>query len=215
MSRAVRWGRRSPGAPGVHRDDAADAPTVVGPPLVVADTFTPQAGAGPDDDGDLAAELAAVAGRRWWNRATLYLGAAVLLIGGFLGGVQVQKSYGDPPGSGPAAATGRGTQRGAGGFAGFPGGAGRPDGTTGGSAPGADSGTAQTTTGTVKLVDGTTVYVQTDDGTVITVRTGADTAVAVAKTGSLKDLKAGDTVTVDGPNSAGTVTATKVTAQSK
>ncbi|WP_329103291.1 hypothetical protein OG792_26340 [Micromonospora sp. NBC_01699] len=213
MTRAARWGRRSPDVPGVHRDLSADAPTVVGPPPVAAGPGAPPAGAGPDDD--LAGELAAVAGRRWWNRATLYLGAAVLLIGGFAGGVQVQKSYGNPAGTGPAAATGRGAQRGAAGFPGFPGAAGRPGAT--GTAAGADTetGTAQSTTGTVKLVDGTTVYLQTADGTVITVRTGADTAVAIARSGSLSDLRAGDTVTVDGPNSAGTVTATRVTAQSK
>ncbi|MFI6762619.1 hypothetical protein ACIBF5_26145 [Micromonospora sp. NPDC050417] len=176
-----------------------------------------------DDHGDLAGELAAVAGRRWWNRATLYLGAVVLLIGGFVGGVQVQKSYGDPPGGGPAAAIGRGGQRGAGGFAGFPGGgpANRPDGTGSGAdrgsgsgaAPGAEAGAAPATTGTVKLVDGSTVYLQTADGTLITVRTSPDTTVAVASAGSLADLKPGDTVTVAGPNSAGTVTATKVTAE--
>ncbi|RKR87685.1 hypothetical protein BDK92_1977 [Micromonospora pisi] len=177
--------------------------------------------AGTVDDSDLAGELAAVAGRRWWNRATLYLGAVVLLIGGFVGGVQVQKSYGDPPGGGPAAATGRGGQRGAGGFAGFPGGgsANRPGGTgtaTGSAAaPGAEAGAAPDTTGTVKLVDGGTVYLQTADGSLITVRTSADTAVAVARAGSLADLKPGDTVTVVGPNSAGTVTATKVTAEQR
>ncbi|MEV4757920.1 hypothetical protein AB0J86_22770 [Micromonospora sp. NPDC049559] len=182
----------------------------------------------PADDDGLAGELAAAAGRRWWNRWTVCLGAAVLLLAGFIVGVQVQRSYGEP--TRPAAAGGQRGGAGFGGFAGarggaqggFPAGAGRASGAPGGTADnGADTGQGgdgtgtAATTGTVKLVDGTTVYVQTADGEVLTVRTGGDTAVRVARDGSLKDLKAGDPVTVEGPNSAGTVTATSITAQPK
>jgi hypothetical protein len=67
----------------------------------------------------------------------------------------------------------------------------------------------------VKLVDGTTLYVETTDGTVLTVRTGGNTAIQIAKDGSLKDLKAGAPVTVEGTTANGTVTATKVTGESK
>ncbi|MEU4222491.1 hypothetical protein AB0F10_45040, partial [Actinoplanes sp. NPDC026623] len=71
---------------------------------------------------------------------------------------------------------------------------------------------ANPTTGKVKLVDGTTIYVQTPDGTVVTVRAGGDTKVRTAKRGKLKDVKAGDTVSVQGDAAAdGTVTATTVT----
>ncbi|MFC0029238.1 hypothetical protein ACFFMM_06830 [Micromonospora chaiyaphumensis] len=203
MTRAVKWGRQGRG---VHR--GADGP---GPDL------TPPADGSGSGDG-LAGDLAAAAGRRWWNRGTLYLGALVLVTGGFLGGVQVQKSYGEST-AGPATAASRG-QRGAGGF-GFPGGpaaAGMPTGAPGGAAPNtgnSGAGGASTTTGTVKLVDGTTLYVETADGTVVTVRTSGDTAIKLARDGALKDLKAGDAVTVEGANSAGTVAATTVTGPAK
>jgi len=175
---------------------------------------------GSDDDG-LAGEIAAAARRRWWNKWTVYLGAAALLLAGFLGGVEVQKSYGDP-GTGGQAGAGTG-QGGPGGFqGGGPGGGGPGGGGPGGQAgpagtagPAAGGGGADTTTGTVKLVDGTTLYLQTADGTVVTVRTGEETAISIAKDGSLKDLKAGDPVTVAGANSAGTVTATTITGQPK
>jgi hypothetical protein len=158
----------------------------------------------------LRGELAAAAGRPWRNKWTMYLAAAVLLLAGFITGVQVQKSYGASGSAGGFAASGR-AGRGGGGFGGFPGGAaGLPSG-----APGAVGGRARSTTGTVKLVDGSTIYVQTADGTVVTVRTDAGTAIQIAKRGALTDLKAGDTVTVDGSNSGGTVTATTVTSQAK
>ncbi|MET8152117.1 hypothetical protein ACIBSW_33690 [Actinoplanes sp. NPDC049668] len=158
-----------------------------------------------DRDDDLAAELARAAPRRWWNRGTLVLGAVALLLAGFLGGLQVQRHYG----TSATAATGRpgggGTGEGGarpGGFGGLPGG-------TGGLPTAAAAGP---TTGKVKLVDGTTIYVETADGTVVTVRTGGDTAVRTAKPGRLKDVKAGDTVSVQGAAAAdGTVTATAVT----
>ncbi|GAB2953831.1 hypothetical protein GCM10027280_47850 [Micromonospora polyrhachis] len=175
----------------------------------------------PDGDG-LAAQIAAAAGRRWWNRWTLCLGAVVLLLAGFMIGVQVQKSYGEPAAPAGRTAAGPG-QRGGTGQGGFPGGAGQPSGAAGAGQPGAGtrptgaaSGTTpSTTTGTVKLVDGTTIYVQTADGTVLTVRTGTDTTIRIARDGTLKELKAGDPVTVEGPSTAGTVTATSVTGQGR
>lgn len=168
---------------------------------------------GPPDDDALMRELAAAGRRRYWNKLTVYLGAVVLLVCGIVIGVQVQKSYGTSTPAVPAAGA-----RGGGGFAGGPGGAqggaGQPGGQPG-SATAAGSTAGKATTGTVKLVDGTTVYLQTDDGSVLTVKTGANTAVQIAKAGSLKDLKAGDKVTVEGTDSAGTVTATSVTGQPK
>jgi hypothetical protein len=144
----------------------------------------------------LEVELAAAASQRWWNRWTVYLVGAALVLGGFIGGIEMQKAYGS---SESPAASGPQGQRGNGGYGGFPGGGAVPS--TAASRP---------TTGTVKLIDGTTVYVQTESGEVVTVRTNEETAVAVA--GALKDLKAGDKVTVQGQaDSEGTVTATTVT----
>jgi hypothetical protein len=149
------------------------------------------------DDG-LAGELARAAPRRWWNRGTLVLGAVALLLGGFLGGLQVQQHYG----TGATAATGPAGAR----TGGFPGAFG------GGAAPAAAPTAAEPTTGKVKLVDGTTLYVETSDGTVVTVRTSGDTSVLSATEGKLKDVRAGDTVTVQGAaDDEGTVTAGTVT----
>jgi Cu/Ag efflux protein CusF len=164
-------------------------------------------------------ELASVGRRRYWNKLTVYLGAVVLLVGGFVIGAQVQKSYGTSTPAGAAAGARGGQAPGGGGFAGArggaPGGAGQPGGQPGGAGAPGGTNAAGSTTGTVKLVDGTTVYLQTADGSVLTVKTGGATAVKIAKDGSLKDLKAGDKVTVEGTDSAGTVTATSVIGQPK
>ncbi|GIF63362.1 hypothetical protein Ais01nite_13970 [Asanoa ishikariensis] len=147
----------------------------------------------------LDAQLAAAAGRRWWNRWTVVLAVALLLVGGFATGIEVQKAYGEQP-------TGGGGFRGQGGFTpptAFPGG-GAARGGTGNSG----SGSGETTTGTVKLVDGTTVYVETAAGEVVTVRTDGATTVAIP--GKLKDLKAGDKVSVQG-GADGSTAATSVT----
>ncbi len=143
-----------------------------------------------DDDEALLADLAQAGARRWWNRWTVCLGVLVLLLGGFVAGVQVQRSYGPEP----ATAAGRAGARPSGFPTAFPGRSAAP----------------AATTGTVKLVDGDTLYVETDAGDVVTVRTSGDTAVRTPA--ALKNLKPGDPVTVEGPaDDAGTVTATSVT----
>ena len=139
----------------------------------------PQSPGRPDDG--LAGELARAAPRRWWNRGTLVLGAAGLLLGGFLGGLQVQKHYGTDATTAPAGRAGAGARAG-----GFPAGA-----FGGGAAPSAAApAPAGPTTGKVKLVDGTTIYVETADGEVVTVRTGDGTTVRTATKGKLKDVRA-------------------------
>jgi hypothetical protein len=169
-----------------------------------------------EDHDDLAAELAKAAPKRWWNRGTLVLGAVALLVGGFLGGAQVQKHWGTAATTSNRAAGFGNFNRNAagGGYPGAAGGAGRTGGgfgTGAGAAPSAAA--AAATTGTVKLVDGTTIYVQTASGDLITVRTTGKTTVQTATKSSVKDVKAGQTVTVQGPaGTDGTVTATSVTA---
>jgi hypothetical protein len=200
-----RWRRPEPGA---HRDQVAvaDAAADTEPLPAYQDDLS--------DHSDLAAELAAAAPRRWWNKVTIYLGAAALLVGGFVAGAEVQQAYGQP--SSPNGARSNG---GAGGLfnAGNAGGnAGRGNlggGNVGGGSSGAGStAAAPATTGKVKLVDGTTVYVETAGGDVVTVRTNGQTKVETASPSSLKALAAGDSVTVTGQSSGdGTVTATTVT----
>jgi hypothetical protein len=145
---------------------------------------------------DLTAELAAAAPRKLVNRTTVGLAGLVVALGGFIAGVQVQKSTGTPA---AAPATNRAALSGAGGQAG-----------------GGVQNRASSTTGTVKLVDGSTVYIQTAAGEVVTVRTSAGTAVQLAQTAKVSDLKAGASVTIEGAaGTDGVVTATKVTGQKK
>ena len=154
---------------------------------------------------DLSAELEAAAPRQLVNRVTVGLAGLVLALGGFIAGVQVQKSTGTPA----ASADPRLNFEAGGPNGGF---GQNPDG--GGENSGTQDRAASLTTGTVKLVDGTTVYVETADGTVVTVRTSTGTAVQLAQTAKVSDLKTGATVTVEGAaGTDGVVTATKVTGQ--
>jgi Domain of unknown function (DUF5666) len=153
---------------------------------------------------DLDDQIAAREPRRWATRTTTVLAGLFLLVGGFLAGAQVEKRFGTV-GSGTGS-TGRGQNPTAGFNAGTFGG-----GQRGGNGTGSTQ-TTSTRTGTVKLVDGTTIYVQTSDGQVITVRTNGSTAVQTVQSGALSDLAPGTQVSVEGPAGAdGTVTATKVT----
>ncbi|KHD73264.1 hypothetical protein [Actinoplanes utahensis] len=161
----------------------------------------------PTDEHDgLSAELAAAAPKKWWNKGTVGLGVAALLMGGFLGGVQAQKTWGAASSSTASGFPGGGGGRFPGGMSasGAPGGLGPQ--TTAAAAAGG-------TTGKVKLVDGKTIYVETADGTVVTVRTDGATTVSTTTSGRLGDVKAGQSVTVQGETAGdGSVTAKSVTA---
>jgi hypothetical protein len=153
-----------------------------------------------DTDTELQAALAAAQGRRWWNRWSICLSIALLLLAGFLAGVQVQKTFGDTGAADPGAGQGPAGLPGGGGFPG--GGNFDADGATGDQSP-------APTTGTVRLVDGTTIYIETGAGEVLTVRTDEDTRVLTP--GVLADLATGDQVTVEGESTDdGTVTADSV-----
>jgi hypothetical protein len=182
-------------------------------------------------EGDLSEELKAEPRqRRRPPSVTLLLGVGVLLVAGFVGGVQADRHWGAKPSSDPSALirqfaarggqAGQGGQRGQGG-GGFGGGLGGGGfgGQNGGGTAGAGRGAAQGggqggagngTSGTVKLVDGDTIYVQTPNG-IVRVKTTGSTKVTVAKKSTTKSLKAGSPVVVQGtPGQDGTVTATSV-----
>jgi hypothetical protein len=162
----------------------------------------------PDHDG-LSAELAAAAPKQWWNKGTVGLGVALLLMGGFLGGVQAQKQWGTSTTTAASGFPGGGL-RGSGGFPGGLSASGAPGGF--GQQP-ATASPDESTTGKVKLVNGKTIYVETEDGTVVTVKTDGTTTISTATKGKLSDLKAGQSITVEGAAAAdGSVTATAVTA---
>ncbi len=138
---------------------------------------------------------------------TLILAVIAVASAGFLGGALVGKHYGSS-GSGNLAAAFRGlaaratssASPGASGgtSSGFPGGGG---GTFGGNA----------TIGTIKLVDGSIVYVETTSGDVVQVATSSGTKVTASETIPVKSLTPGETVIVEGSkNSSGAIAATSI-----
>jgi hypothetical protein len=146
---------------------------------------------------------------------TLVLVAVVVASAGFIGGIVVGKHYGSSGSRGSASAFG-GFPGGASG--GFPGGASAPSSGTGQGFPsgglgnsGGGLGGGNATVGTIKLIDGSTVYVQTSAGDTVQVSTSKGTKVTASSTVPVKDLKPGETVIVEGSkNSSGGVTATSI-----
>ncbi|SEG41559.1 hypothetical protein SAMN05216223_10553 [Actinacidiphila yanglinensis] len=162
----------------------------------------------PPDARDVSAELAAPP-RRKLPWLTLVLSACVVAAAAFSGGALVEKHHLNGSTTAgrsgfPTAATGGGTA----------GGGGRFGQTGGGTGTTAGGGTAANglTVGTVKLVDGKTLYVTDAQGNIVKVTTGGSTKITESKSGKVSDLKAGQSVTVLGTKgSDGNVTATTVT----
>lgn len=189
-----------------------DEPPSAGAPMEDAELLSDS----PFDD-DLDTALAAARPQRpSLPGPTLYLAAGILLVAGFLGGVQAQKWSSDgsgSPGAGPAAAGGYGGGRAAGGYGGMPGG-GPPGGMPGGTGPGGFTGgrggaAGDITTGTVVKITGSTLYLRTTSGDTVKVATSGTTQVRITEEGTLKDLTSGATVIVRGTKAKdGTVTAT-------
>ena len=152
----------------------------------------------------LAEELAARPQRAKLPRLTLALSAAVLVAAGFIGGVLAQKHYG-----GTSSGTANRASALASAFAGARGG-GRFGGTGAGGAGGLG---ANSITGSITVVSGDTLYITATDGTVYTVKTSGSTTVSISSSGSLSQLKPGQTVTIAGTSGgSGTVDATTITA---
>lgn len=147
--------------------------------------------------------------------------AVVLVAGGFIVGVQVQKHQGGSGGSGgarnglPAAFAARLAQGG--------GGATGAGAAGGGQASGAGTGTARAggsaggaTAGTVANIKGSTLYVTSADGTTVKVKTNDNSKVTRNASSSVGSVHPGDTVVIQGSTAAsGTVTASSITATAK
>jgi hypothetical protein len=155
--------------------------------------------------------------RRRAHALTFALGGAFLIAAGFLGGVLLQKH--EDHGS-TSAASSRSAL--AGRFAGAGTGAtgttvagGTVGGGTGGGVGrgfgglgGGGGGGGGAVTGTVKLVDGTNVYVTDTNGNVVKIATGPSSQLSKTDPATTKDVAPGDVVIVRGtPNSDGSYTA--------
>ncbi|WP_052433180.1 hypothetical protein [Streptacidiphilus carbonis] len=176
--------------PGLREDPTQELATVTdgpSPEEILAE---------PPDTRDIAGELAAPP-RRKLPWLTLALAGGIIAALGFAGGALVEKN--NKPAASSAATA----------FAGFTRGAAGGTGRTGGTAGTGATGGA--TTGTVKLVDGDTVYITDSSGNTVKVTTGSSTKVTLSSTGKVGDLKAGQTVTVRGTtDSSGNLAATTV-----
>ena len=171
------------------RHGAQEALTTVLDPMDLLST--------PVSDGDLTVALARRPRFKVPSLTMILMIVAVASLG-FLGGILVGKHYGSSGGSG------------AGAFRGFAGAAATPS--AGASGTSSSSGFAGRgggglfggggTFGTIKLVDGNIVYVQTAAGDIVQVSTSAATKVTISSSAPVKDLLPGETVIVQGTKNA-------------
>lgn len=196
---------------GVAQDDLGDD-VPAGPDryLVAADGPVDEIDLATDPFGDDLSERLRARAPLPITRTTVSLAGLVLVVAGFLGGVLVEKNFGSTArtaasGALPAGFAGRGLAT--------PGALAQGGNGAGGQG-GNGAGRGNPTTGTVKFVDGTTIYLTTAAGDVVTVKTSATTVVHSEQTTAVKDIAVGATVTVVGTaDSDGIVTASQVTAQ--
>ncbi|MEY9870612.1 hypothetical protein ABH931_000066 [Streptacidiphilus sp. MAP12-33] len=172
------------------------------------------------DARDIAAELAAPP-RRKLPWLTLLLVAGVLGAGSFVAGAMVEKNSGTSSAGSAASAFAKLRSGATGGASGFPGLGGAAGAGAAGSAAGGGTGASGfgggggggggATTGTVKLVDGNTIYLTDSSGNIVKVTTTGSTTVSIAKSSTVSRLQPGQSVTVRGTtDSSGNVTATTV-----
>ncbi|MFD0397080.1 hypothetical protein ACFVHI_03240 [Kitasatospora sp. NPDC127121] len=155
----------------------------------------------PPDARDVTAELAAPP-RRKLPWLSLVLAGGVIASGAFAGGVWYQQNHGTNSGASHATASAAGQQRAAG-AGGGGGGYGQSGSRRGGQGAGQGAGQGQggqagLTRGTVKAVDGNTVYLTDANGNTVKVTTGDATKVQLNKEGKVADLQPGQSVTVIG-----------------
>ncbi|MEW6472522.1 MAG: DUF5666 domain-containing protein [Actinomycetota bacterium] len=142
------------------------------------------------------------------DKWTRILGVAVVLLLVFNLGVRL--GHASKKTSPPAAGAGAGAA-GAGAGAGAPSGRGGAGGAGGAAGAGAAKPAA---TGTVKVVDGNTIYVSQPDGTTKKVQANDSTRFTRTVPAELRDVQPGDRVTVEGPAGPdGTINAVRVEGQ--
>jgi hypothetical protein len=158
-----------------------------------------------DDFDDEPEPLPISARRRRLSIITALLALAAMGAAGFYAGVLVQKHQKSSGSSSAAALSALASRFGAGGR-GAAGAAGA------GAAGGGGFGGGGRVNGSVKLIDGSNVYVVDAQGNTVKVATNAGSQFSKTVTGAFSDLKIGDRVTIQGPQGAdGTYQAQQVT----
>ncbi len=154
-------------------------------------------------------ELPARPRRRLLTPIPLALLGVLLIAGGFIAGVQVQKGQtsSGSTGGAPAGLASR--------FAALRGGTSStgktPAGVPAGGFPGAGTGAARPTSGTVAYLDGNTLYVTSSEGNTVKVKTSPRTSVTKTVKTKLEGIYPGETVTVTGATGTnGTVSAESI-----
>ena len=147
--------------------------------------------------------------RKGVPRATAILGVGLLAAATFLAGIEAQKQWG---GSSSSAGLGaRGAAFGAGAGTGTTGANGGTQGARGTGGGFFGRGGGGFTAGTVKLVQGSTIYVTTTNGNVVKVSVPSSTAITKSVTTKLSGVHPGDTVTAIGTTSSdGVIKATSL-----
>jgi hypothetical protein len=144
------------------------------------------------------------------DKWTRILGVAVVLLLVFNIGVRMGHAS-RPKAAAPSGGAGAGA---AGGAAGAQAGRGGTAGATGGAGAGADA-AKPAASGTVKVVDGNTLYVSQPDGTTKKVQADDSTRFTRTEPAELRDMQPGDRVTIEGPAQPdGTISAVRVEGQS-
>ncbi|HET9771766.1 MAG TPA: DUF5666 domain-containing protein [Acidimicrobiia bacterium] len=135
------------------------------------------------------------------DKWTRILGVAVVLLLVFNIGVRLGHSSKPKAATPPAAGAGAGA--GAGSGAGAAG--------AGAGAPGAEGAAKPAVSGTVKVIDGNSIYVNQPDGTTKRVEANESTRFTRTEPSELRDVQPGDKLTVEGTaDPDGSVTATRV-----
>jgi hypothetical protein len=147
--------------------------------------------------------------RKGVPRATAILGVGLLAAATFLAGIEAQKQWGGSSSSGGLGA--RGAAFGAGAGTGTTGANGGTQGARGAGGGFFGRGGGGFTAGTVKLVQGSTIYVTTTNGNVVKVSVPSSTAITKSVTTKLSGVHPGDTVTAIGTTSSdGVIKATSL-----
>jgi hypothetical protein len=188
-------------------------PAVQEPAALAYEPTEDEDGEWSDEPGE-ADELPPRPRRRLLTPIPLALLGGLLIAGGFIGGVQVQKgesSSGSSGGAGAGLPSGFAALRGGGPSSTGTSSGKSPAGGSSGGFPGAGAGGSRPTVGTVAYLAGSTLYVTNSEGNTVKVNTSAATSVTKTVKTKVNGIYPGETVTVTGAaGSGGTVSAESV-----